>query len=617
MKRSFSFFSFMLVLVLFLSVFVSSVGATWVGGAPSTYAGGSCGDDHLIEWRYDLAITGTITELHLTTGQTWSSGGAWDLDQVYLKVNGTLVSGHPTFDDTYNNDSYWNALVWTNIDKVISNGKPLFEVLYNFTNSNAGCYGLDSNDMDGDGDHTYRYTPDILGDAYTDFNGIYDAHYSQGFDVVYAMKYVSSSSSSESVTTNSATNITYNSSTLNGYLNLAGAVSHSCYFQYSKVSNYAVSDLSGSVLRNSDGSYLVKVSGLDIGTLYYYRAIAMNTTSSGILYGLNSTFTTSSSGINDLYFNFYDKKTGTKLAYYTNEYTGTTYPDNYLKGRLFVKDNELTYDGVRFLSSEAVSGSASFTQNTSTFINVSGWVSDQIVGKVSGANVVWYFDENSFVLFGGNTYDIYLVRVGDADWNDIPNSYIATYGSFFVEFYSNGSCYYHVGYSPILVYNLNNSKFNDTAGYIWRIYTSAGSNVASGYIYFSGASSSGYIFPTYKFVSAGSYYLKVFNISNGSALSVVYAGEYLVDVCENDYGDNTSAASPVNYSPLIGFALALSIGFVAMYVGGGGLGFVGGFFGSMMMLSIPGTIMYMGFPIWVMFLAGLTLVVLVFTIARR
>jgi len=98
--------------------------------------------------------------------------------------------------------------------------------------------------------------------------------------------------SQPTVNTNSASNITQNSATLNGSVNGNG-LSTSAWFEWGTTTS-----LGNSTAQNAYGtgsaSYSATISGLSPNTLYYYRAAAQN--SQGIVQGNIVSFTTSSAG---------------------------------------------------------------------------------------------------------------------------------------------------------------------------------------------------------------------------------------------------------------------------------------------------------------------------------
>ena len=100
------------------------------------------------------------------------------------------------------------------------------------------------------------------------------------------------SSPSLQVTTNSATNVTSSSATLNGTLNDLGSdTSATVYFEYGTDTSYG-SETTHQTM-NSTGNFTADISGLSPNTTYHYRAVATN--SAGTSYGEDKTFVTLSS----------------------------------------------------------------------------------------------------------------------------------------------------------------------------------------------------------------------------------------------------------------------------------------------------------------------------------
>ena len=95
------------------------------------------------------------------------------------------------------------------------------------------------------------------------------------------------------VTTNSASNIGYDSANLNGYLSKVGASSCQVWFVYDTSSHASIDDYAhatSKVQKNSASSFSTKISGLSLNVTYHFRAVAEN--SAGTAFGDDVTFTT-------------------------------------------------------------------------------------------------------------------------------------------------------------------------------------------------------------------------------------------------------------------------------------------------------------------------------------
>jgi len=91
-------------------------------------------------------------------------------------------------------------------------------------------------------------------------------------------------------TTNAANNITYSSARLNATVNANGLATLT-YFNYGLSTSYTVTTTSQAIGSGSSNvSVSIDLSALSPSTLYYFRAVATN--SSGTTYGNNLTFTT-------------------------------------------------------------------------------------------------------------------------------------------------------------------------------------------------------------------------------------------------------------------------------------------------------------------------------------
>ena len=93
------------------------------------------------------------------------------------------------------------------------------------------------------------------------------------------------------VTTNVATNVSYNSATLNGTVN-ANGLSTTVWFQYGTISgSYTNTSSTQSIIGLSNTSVSINISGLSPNTTYYYRIVAQNSAGT-ITYGSETSFTT-------------------------------------------------------------------------------------------------------------------------------------------------------------------------------------------------------------------------------------------------------------------------------------------------------------------------------------
>ncbi|RLF63637.1 MAG: hypothetical protein DRN33_03730 [Thermoplasmata archaeon] len=95
------------------------------------------------------------------------------------------------------------------------------------------------------------------------------------------------------VTTNDASNVGYNSATLNGHLDKVGASSCKVWFVYDTMSHTSTDDYAhatAKVQKNTASSFSAKISGLSLNITYHFRAVAEN--SAGTAVGDDITFTT-------------------------------------------------------------------------------------------------------------------------------------------------------------------------------------------------------------------------------------------------------------------------------------------------------------------------------------
>lgn len=109
---------------------------------------------------------------------------------------------------------------------------------------------------------------------------------------VWSNVWIFTTTSSQAIAaTNSATNVSQNSATLNGTVNPKG-LSTSVWFDYGPTTyyGYTAAAVESPLTGNSNVSVSAAINGLALYTLYHYRTVAENT--SGRIYGPDSTFTT-------------------------------------------------------------------------------------------------------------------------------------------------------------------------------------------------------------------------------------------------------------------------------------------------------------------------------------
>jgi len=142
-------------------------------------------------------------------------------------------------------------------------------------------------------------------------------------DPVYGAGFIFTTSSvTLAVSTNAATSVTTASATLNGSLtNLGGASTVYVYFQYGPTASYG--STTSLATKTATGTFSAAISSLASGTAYYFRAVAIGSTTE---YGSDTTLTTLGGGPTTASHQFYGyvyingtlASLGTTVAAYVN-----------------------------------------------------------------------------------------------------------------------------------------------------------------------------------------------------------------------------------------------------------------------------------------------------------
>lgn len=284
-----------------------------------------------------------------------------------------------------------------------------------------------------------------------------------------------------------------------------------------------------------------------------FRDLSYCFTVEDFIYGNYTPITSPNDFINtSLYFDFYDAKTGIKLqvidldhAYYTDPIY------NNEKNRCMVKlsltaissgGNEThLYNmfNVAYGSSESVFYEkcriAPYSLNTVDFL---GGSMGNIVGYINDKQVIWYRYTRNIKLYPYGTEPIYLTRLGDINITepvppDVITEYEDLFGEFFIQFYNyDEPCEYRVGSSPILIYEVNDTKYSDVNGYIWEIKNSKNVTVTNGKIYPLTSPEIKFIFPTWIFTTKGEYQIFLYNITIGNKKDEQVYESQIITVCQ-------------------------------------------------------------------------------------
>lgn len=272
---------------------------------------------------------------------------------------------------------------------------------------------------------------------------------------------------------------------------------------------------------------------------------------------------------------FYDEHTGTPLNYYRLDHTAEKegdYCSASIGITMYLDTGNFTniayipiqgYERVLCLHPGAT-WTCRIDDGELNGINVFGSGTNTIKGRLNGFPTVWEEYDEDMVIYDGGSLAIYLKRADAIDEDDIDNivdEYNDTFGDFFIEFYDyDETCEYRVGDYPIIVYQFTNKFFNETPGYIYRIYDGDGHFYKQDTILFNGNETHGVINPTsgWTFPSEKSYHIRLFNIdSSGEPLLTVNVSTS-IDVCAKD-----STITPTDeLFPPLGVALGGIIGLI-------------------------------------------------------
>ena len=198
------------------------------------------------------------------------------------------------------------------------------------------------------------------------------------------------------VTTNVATNVSYNSATLNGTVN-ANGLSTTVWFQYGTISgSYTNTSSTQSIIGLSNTSVSINISGLSPNTTYYYRIVAQNSAGT-ITYGSETSFTTNTPSPPSA-----TTGSASNVSYYTATLNGTVNA-NGLSTTTWFQYGTTSGSYGNTSSTQSVSG----TSDTTVSIDISGLSSGttyyyRIVAQNSAGTT--YGNEISFTTPKGKIY---------------------------------------------------------------------------------------------------------------------------------------------------------------------------------------------------------------------
>jgi len=412
-------------------------------------------------------------------------------------------------------------------------------------------------------------------------------------------------------------------STTSGYVNITHVADNLMNYSYDGGGSVQSDDGASCVLDSWGNISRIVINQLG-GTGDYYVLV------DDIIINTESIFG-SGSGSETVAIRFFDMYSGEQLSFIPTDSQGPFLPGSTLMDwSIFIINGNVITDATMSLESCGYCGiltlnMSSINTGDNLYINIINPFCKSYYGTFASISYNTY--QNNFTYIPGMTIDIFLIPyrgnidpvVGPPSVADL-NTYKTNFGDFFIQFYDwDDLCRYRVGDYPYIIYNLSDAYFsNDADGYEYHIMKN-GVYWREGIINFVGIGSNYTLRFYLPFSEVGEYQILLYNLTDDNNFAgFVYSSMPIIvcpalNVVPPVYDDVYS----YDYLPLIGFVLAFSMGFIGMYAGGGGLGFLSGFFGSIVVFSIPGTPMTF-FPPVLLFVVGmLVIVVFMFILIRR
>jgi len=287
-------------------------------------------------------------------------------------------------------------------------------------------------------------------------------------------------------------------------------------------------------------------------------------------------------------FRFIDAMNGNILKWYNPDFTHSTYTNDYIEADIY---SSITIGGQTYISKlltnqkngNVVTGTLYISDYSDHLIQVYSSGLDKILGYRNGVPSVWLKYNETRMLVGGNTYELWIMPVSGGSYAaDLPNcdNYKSTFGDFFIEFFNyDVQGEYKVGSQPYIAYNLSDADSNGVGSYGYGIYDNYGN-----YVYRSWVDTNvncGYMATTgFKFSKPGTYHIRLYNLSTDdlSFDTLLYTSRSIQvgdDTGKTGVGDIDLSNIPLLYKLLatlfITMGLTLSPLAMAMYLSKAGM----------------------------------------------
>lgn len=569
MKNSRGFIPiFILFILLFFSfLFVSNVYAAEYGGALVCHYDSSCYPVNYmldgVEWQYNVNLSGYISKVTVAVYGSPTEQNDPNIDDYILYVNGYNLGNA---DSKYYNTSCADDqvfLVWDDftVNPQLDNEFVLFE-LYAVTKLNNRCYDRGNGDRDGDGDTNFAISYHVgVSSDYSNLNGVYDgdtAYTAYGKEPIYSFVL-------------SGTNPGVYSDSV--YISPSSVYVHQSVFISASTSNPLINNY---VTVSKGGVNIINESVPSSGIYSNY----FDWTNTSGTYAVN--LWREGSSVASGYFTVLPRN----FYHYVKLKPNPCNPFDTVS--MEVLYNYSLYDGYVFNS--VIGGFVVPRGNVSSFFTFSA--------PTTGNYIFQLYNYNNGTI--GNPIDYKTLYVGssfvgqvylNARWNIATDCIDLEWNCPFNDPYINFLLFYNNGTSAITTYTTS------VKSHYW-----SGSGVNDFDCYLEDKLHGVGVYKIEMYVPSQQGAIAIFNLSGLNR--------------ESGYVPDTELSSDSDFSMVFAFIACLCIGLLAGVVSNSGLGFVAGFFGSIVFMSIPGH-PFSFFPTVLLYVFGIGLTIYFVLIVRR